>query len=408
MKRILFVAANALPVNGPEAIVNAKLLKVLADHGYIIDLISKDGKNRYFSESMDCFFSEKLNSIHIINVDNQVNFKTILGHLKVLLKTGYVYKGAHWAYYAIKCAEKLIKQHKYDFILSRNPSSEIVGLYISQKYNISWIANWNDPYPEKRMPTPYGGGKDAKLTMFEQKLLDNVSEKVNLHTFSSSRQRDYMLQYMKGVDLKRTMVIPHICLEGISKIQKTANNNGILKIVYSGNVAAPRNPLPFLQGVRKFIDAGNEMAKVEISFIGKQTADFADQIRSLNLESWVKVILPMAYLDNLNFIATQDVALIIEAPSDNSVYLPTKVGDYMQCERDIWAVSPVVGTLNDMYRKKDIKYFSDCINSESIASELSVIYNCFIQNNYVYDSSSKIIHEYLPETIMTQYKTILQ
>lgn len=406
MGKILFIAANALPVNGPEAIVNAKLLKILADAGYQIDVISKDGRNKYFSSTMDSFFSEKLSSVTVINTDNRFNIKTVIGHLKVLLKTGYVYKGAHWAYYAIRCAEKLIICNKYDFILTRNPSSEIAGLYLSKKYNIRWIANWNDPYPEKRMPEPYGGGKDAKLSCFEQKLLDNVSTGAILHTFSSERQRDYMLQYMRGVNLDRAIYIPHVCLSGIFERLPEVRENK-LSIVHSGNVASPRDPIPFLMGVKKF-SKGNPKAKLIVRFVGRQTDDFQQHISDMGLENWVEVISPMPYLDNLSFVASQDIALIIEAPSDNSIYLPTKVGDYMQCGKDIFAVSPSVGTLNDLYQEGNVKYFADCCDSDMIADEIGKIYEIYLSSGCRYNSSARIIEDYSEETILDKYSKILK
>lgn len=109
-------------------------------------------------------FTSKLSSLKIFYLSNVVNRQTIWGHIRVLLKTGYVYKGAHWAYYAITYSEKLIKANHYDWIMSRSPSSELAALYLSKKFGIKWIANWNDPYPEKRMPKPYGGGPVAKLS----------------------------------------------------------------------------------------------------------------------------------------------------------------------------------------------------------------------------------------------------
>lgn len=40
-KHILMIAPASIPVTGAEAICNVKLLKVLSENGYKIDLISK-------------------------------------------------------------------------------------------------------------------------------------------------------------------------------------------------------------------------------------------------------------------------------------------------------------------------------------------------------------------------------
>lgn len=404
MKKILFIASNAIPVNGPEAIVNAKLLKELSVH-YTIDVISKDGRNKYFAESFDVIFTENLNSLNIIASDNKINIGSVIDHFKVLFKTGYVYKGAHWAYYAIKFAEKLISQNNYDFIMSRNPPSELAGYFLSKKYNIPLIANWNDPYPEKRMPAPYGKGENASLSYFEQKLLNNISKHAYYHTFSSERQMKYMLKYMNGACKDRSITIPHICIDGIFT-PIDYKNDGCLNIVHSGNVSYPRDPYNFLMGVKKFI-YDNKNAKIKIHFIGKQNDNFETTINELELSNWVVVTPPMSYINNLEYISKYNVALLIEAESEESVYLPTKVGDYMQCKKDIWSISPKVGTLNDMHKEGKIKYFSDCSSPQAIKETLGDIYNNFIEFGYNYNSENSIVDEYSSTYVIKQYNKIL-
>lgn len=404
MKRILFLAPYSIPINNPEAICNAKLLKVLSDAGYLIDVISKNNLLAYAPNSDDQLFTNKLSSIKTFFLSNKISIRTIVDHLRVLLKTGYVYKGAHWAIYAINYAEKLIQENKYDWIMSRSPASELAALYLSQKYSIKWIANWNDPYPEKRMPEPYASGILAKLTYWERKLLEQVSEKAYLHTFASERLRDYMLQYMKNVPLEKTMVIPHICIKDLFVPQSKERSNKLI-LIHSGNVSAPRNPVPFFEGLRFFLQSNRE-AEILVYFIGKESNDFQNHISEFDLEDYVKVVPPLNYLDNLIFIEQADITLLIEAPSQNSIFLPTKVGDYMQASKEIFAISPLVGTLNDLYREGFIEYFADCTDSLAISKELSKIYSnrdLYIKENRRRD----IIENFTSNRILEIYTKIL-
>ena len=403
-KRILFIAPNSLPINGPEAIVNAKLIKVLSNN-YDIDVISKNTSNRYIAATLDEIFVQNVKNLKIITVDNSVTIRSIIDHFLSFLKTGYVYKGIHWSYYAIKHAEKLIKQNRYDYILSRNPPSEVVGLYLAKKYNIPWIANWNDPYPEIRMPEPYGGGSDAKISNNQRKLLDNICKYTAYQSFNSIRARDYMLQYMQ-YDLKKTIVIPHVCIEGLVELPNDKPSKKI-KFVHSGNVAAPRNPYPFLYSVKTFL-LYHPKAEIEFNFIGKQTTEFAKQVSKLDLSAHVKVHASLGYFENLQFISSQDIGVIIEAQSSNSVFLPTKVGDYMQCGKDILAISPQIGVLRDLYEKKAIRYFADCTNTQNIAEELEKIYKLYCSKNERYCSKTKIYHEFSEQHIRELYKKILK
>lgn len=404
-KRILFIAPSSFPINGPEAITNAKLIKLLTFAGYVVDVISRDSPNRYFDASLDSRFTERVHSRKCLIVDNFVSFNSVLEHLKVFFKTGYVYKGAHWAYAAIKYAETLIARQQYDYILSRNPPSEIVGLYLAKKYKIKWIANWNDPYPEKRMPIPYGGGQNAALSYLEEQLLNEVSKYAYLHTFPTVRERDYMMKYI-NISLDRTEIIPHVCLRDSFHVEKGRIPNGKLLLVHSGNVSSPRNPVPFLEGLKAFVDKRND-ASLEVRFIGKQSKDFCDIIEVLKLKDYVKIVPAMPYLGNLSFISHHHLALIIEAPSVNSVFLPTKVGDYMQCNKKIFAVSPVVGVLNDLYQDGKIDYYSDCVSSESVFLEIQKIYSDYELGFFDTTNKDLIISEYSPETILETYNRIL-
>lgn len=402
-KRILFLAPYSIPTNNPEAICNAKLLEVLSNAGYIIDVVSKNNLSAYVPNMSELRFTSKLSSLKIFYLSNVVNRQTIWGHIRVLLKTGYVYKGAHWAYYAITYSEKLIKANHYDWIMSRSPSSELAALYLSKKFGIKWIANWNDPYPEKRMPKPYGGGPVAKLSFFERHLLKEVTRCATWHTFPSERQRCYMEQYMLG--MKNVKIIPHVCLPDVVSLDDTVNEDRALRIVHSGNVSYPRDPKTFIEGVKIFI-LKNPKASIEIFFIGKQDSDFIRLVQKKKLTGVIKMVQPMNYMDNLVFISKNDVALLIEAPVEEGIFLPTKVGDYMQCGKEIFAVSPHVGQMHDLFNEKKIEYYADCTDAQEIASQLEKIY--MKKDEYLKRKCKKeIIKEYLAESILDAYNQIL-
>ena len=399
------MAPMCIPINGAEAICNAKLVKALNDNGYIIDVISRDIDFGNVVSSFDEQFVKSINTLNIIPATRTLNFKAIRDHLLIFFKTGYVYKGAHWAYHAICSAENLIKHNKYDYILTRHMPSEIVGLYISKKYGLKWIANWNDPFPAKRYPQPYGYGPKAKLPRNTEKLLRNICLNADLHTFPCERLRDYMLQYMYGVKKDKTRIIPHICLEDLFERSLRIKSDKLL-LVHSGNVSHPRNPETFLKGVKMFIEQIGQKRDIEIFFVGKQDADFKEKIIKYKLESIVTLVGQKTYIDNLKFISSCDVAIIIEAICEEGIYLPTKVGDYMQCGIDIFAISPKVGTLNDLYKKGAVKFFADVENPTAICAEFNKVLE--LKNQYKNGSiHSKIYPEYSSEKILSIYNDIL-
>ena len=58
--------------------------------------------------------------------------------------------------------------------------------------------------------------------------------------------------------------------------------------------------------------------------------------------------------------------------------MPTKITDYQQCGKPIWAISPAIGVLNDLYYSDDIEYFSEVTSAISVRDTFEKIYSEFV------------------------------
>ena len=125
-KKILLIAPSSFPVNGAEAIVNIKLLKVLSEAGYEIDLVSKRRKKGNYPSDNLSSYGVKLKSLNIVEVDNSITLASIFGTLMCLISFGIFYPGCHWAYFAKKIVKKLCKENKYEYILTKDTPSFII------------------------------------------------------------------------------------------------------------------------------------------------------------------------------------------------------------------------------------------------------------------------------------------
>jgi len=406
-KRILFIAPSSYPIFGAEANVNAKVIKVLSDAGYMVDVISRiqKGMEKAYPLSKDDFFFGK-SSINLIPLNTGKNLKTILNHLISFLKFGYIYKGIDWAYFAAIRCEELIKQHHYDYILTKNEPSEVVGLYLSKKYNIKWIPTWNDPYIWNKYPKPYGRGWNAGISFFRKRLINNICKQASSHIFPSEQLKQYMLRYMTGMKEETCVVIPHLLLQNTHKFQPKEKAD-VLKIIHAGELGKERNPETFLQGMEYFI---RQMpgAKIEVIFLGtyvRQRIDYFHQlIEEKNLSPYIKVLNPVSYTESLDVVCQHDVCLIIEASCEEGVFLPSKVVDYLQCERKIFSVSPSKGVLKDLYTKGLIDYFADVNNPEEIANAFLFMYNDFVNNTAL---KEKDISFFTEECVLKSYEELL-
>lgn len=293
-KHILVIAPASIPITGAEAICNVKLLRVLSENGYKIDLISKKMKYTHYPETNFTELGLNLNSVNTIEVDNKMSLKVIWQHLCCLFIFGTVFKGAHWAYCVLKVAKELCKKNQYDAIITKNSPSELLGYYFKKKNGIKWLATWNDPYPTKKYPKPYGNGINTKLFILERPLLKKM-EKADYHIFPNQRIRDYMSNYI-NIPAEKTRIIPHVVIPR-EHIDIPHEN---LKIVHLGNVLPPRDATPFLKALKEFIK-NKQDAKIEIAFIGQIPQSIKDYIKTTHLEKYVKVSPPVKYEESQKF-----------------------------------------------------------------------------------------------------------
>lgn len=397
-KRILFIAPESFPINGAEAIVNIKQLEVLSKAGCIIDVVSKKRKWTDYPIMKLSDTDIHLNSLHVLEVDNRLNWRTIRLHLLTFVAFGIVYKGAHWAWPALQVCKRLIKENRYDCVMTKSFPSELVGYWIKKHGHIKWIATWNDPYPVAKYPEPYGGGPEAKIFFGARKLIPMMEKYPDYHLFPSDRLKNYMLRYL-NIPIEKTRIIPHVVLE-----KKNVNKagNGQLSILHSGNLNYPRDPQPFLEALSFFIKK-NPDANVKVYFQGVLPNNLITSVEKLGLKNYVEILPAVSYKESMLALSKYQVVLIIEAPCEEGIFLPTKVSDYMQEGKTIFAVSPKVGVLHDLYKSQHIGYFASCCKDD-IQNTISVLYKDFQENNM---KETKIPMSYFPKAIEGVFSSII-
>lgn len=392
-KRILFIAPESFPVNGAEAIVNIKQLEILSEAGCIIDVVSKKRKWTDYPLMELSDTNIHLNSLHVLEVDNRLNWSTIKLHILTWLTFGVVYKGAHWAWLALQTCKKLLRENQYDCVMTKSFPSELVGYWIKKHKNIKWVATWNDPFPVEKYPVPYGNGSEAKIFWGAKRLIPIMEQYPDMHLFPSDRLRDYMLRYL-DIPATKMKIVPHVVLENATPIASKPHKG--LSILHSGNLNYPRDPKPFLIAFSLFLKQ-NPQADVKVYFQGVLPANFSSLVQELELEKNVGVLPSVSYQESMRMLAEYDVALIIEAPCKEGIFLPTKVSDYMQEHKIIWAISPLEGVLHDLYKNGYVGYFSNCKNKEDIAEELNKLFLDFLSKKL---KVSKIPESYLSSSLI--------
>lgn len=391
------IAPSSYPVNGAEAIVNIKLLQALSETGqFSIDLISRRWKwEHYPSDTLESF-GVSLNSHDIIEVDNVINLKTVFQNIHTFMKFGVIYKGYHWACPTWKTVRRKLKYNQYDYVLTKDVPSLLIGYHLKKYYGLKWVATWNDPCPRVMYPEPYGKGLGAKLTIMQRRII-NMMKQADIHIFPNIRICNYMNKYL-CVDKEKCVIIPHVIIPTKKRVEHLFSDK--LRLIHSGFLGNPRNPETFLRALRLFLNSRPE-AKISFTIMGHSDAVVKSLIAELKLEQYIFFISPKEYKESLQTLLSYDIAVIIEADCEEGIYLPTKVSDFMQMSIPIFAISPSIGILNDLYKMKQIPYFADVKDINAIAKQIELVYEDFICKKISY--SDTYIKEMRPDYVVKQY-----
>jgi glycosyltransferase involved in cell wall biosynthesis len=409
--RTLMFAPAFAPFANPEAIVNSKLALAMLNEGWETDVIS-----RKLADISDYDYGTAWNEPWIplkehtyeISYDLGNRVRRVTEWLLSSIRIGHPIEGCRWATHALDLAFRLHKQNHYDIILSRSlpDFGHLPALAFSKKTGLPWIANWNDAFGDKN-PPPVGKGANANLGLFHGRFLKEVAKKTSWVTFPSERMRRHICKYLGNGTSEKSSTIPHVALKSFKKPRREKKDS--FTVCYAGNLYPGRNPESFFCGVIDFLKANRLPTKFKLFMVGLENLELRRLVESFGLESYAEFKGPLSYMDTLNCCDDCDVLLVIEAPYEEGIYLPSKFVDYVQTGRPILAVSPPNGTLRDIISMHGGGVAADCKSSEEICNALNELYFHWEQNTLdnVY-GSDRLYHLFSAETIINSYEGILK
>lgn len=413
MKRILYIAPHSFPIKSSESICNSKVAYTLAKGGYCVDVYTCVETSTYPDDKYIDDFLRNSSNLNIYYVKGRMITKslsffnlilTIFHYLILYLKTGYYYNGLDYSYQIIKKVKDIIakKGKTYDVMITRGYHTDYAGLYIHKKYGIPWIANWNDPYPTRRFPAPYGFGYDAPLSHSFQKLYDTIQTNINVHTFPCVRLRNYMLKCFTHINESNTCVIHHMALSDINvPVLPKADS---FCLVHTGWVKSPRNPRPFLEALSNVVKKTSQ--RIQCIFVGGYDSNIEKIVNDLKLNTVVKFMPSTTYSESLKYLVQAHLSVIIEAECEEGIYLPTKFVDSLQCKTPVFCISPKVGTLHDFTKKYKIGYCCDNSDINSIETELWKALHDY-ETNSLPKVSKYDTPEFFETYILEQYNALI-
>jgi glycosyltransferase involved in cell wall biosynthesis len=222
-------------------------------------------------------------------------------------------------------------------------TDHLIGLELKRRLDVPWVAHFSDPWVDN----PFR--REDSLTRWLNLSLENrVLEVADRVIFTSEETLELVMSKYDSSLRRKARVLAH-SYDADQFPPRLNGKDGQLMIRYLGDLYPPRSPEPLFRAVAKMCNEPPlSDCNVRFEIIG-QTYDFnldAMGLRALP-EGIISLKPSVKYLDSLALMANSDGLLVIDAPADISVFLPSKLIDYVGAGRPILGITPP-GTAADL------------------------------------------------------------
>ena len=214
-------------------------------------------------------------------------------------------------------------------------SDHLLAMKLKEKHGIPWVAHFSDPWSDN----PFK--KHHIISKFvNRKLEERVVRAADEVIFTSEETKKLVMS--KYPDLSKGVVLGHSYDDTLYPKESPSRSDGKTVIKHIGSLYGYRSPKPLFKALRSlYLQAPDLLDNVCFEFIGyvaprmKSNAD----LKALP-EGLVRFTGGVDYPQSLQEMSSSDALLIIDAPAKESVFLPSKLIDYVGAKRPIMAITP--------------------------------------------------------------------
>ncbi len=251
-------------------------------------------------------------------------------------------------------------------------STHIAGLKLKQEFpHIKWLAHFSDPWVDNIF-----NNYNAWTKWINQYYQDRVLKGGDQLIFTSQETIDLMTMYYPEEVGAKSICLPHIFNQDLH-IQKSYHANEKIIFRHIGNFYGNRQPDSLLKALHLL--SAKEMSQIRIEFIGSSVESIKEIINVYNLKDSIFLYPPVNYITSLELMNTADILLIIDAPTEKSPFLPSKLIDYIGANKPIFGITPS-GTSQQLIDEMGF-LVADPQNILDIATKLRQIIKDFSKNN---------------------------
>ena len=255
-----------------------------------------------------------------------------------------------WIKRASERARHFIRHHRADVLVSfAQPwSDHRIGLAIAEwQPALPWVAHFSDPWVDSL----YEADQPAEVQQQDRAIEARVIERASAVVFTNQYAADLVMAKYPAALGQKAHVVPHTMDTELLANAGLARPNGTgarpLRLSHVGNLFAGRRRANALFEALATLNVRRPLAgRLELILLGEGSGlyEARGKVFELSLEPIVTFRQRVPHLESLAAMAASDVLVLIDAPSETNVFMPSKVVDYLMADRPILALTPKAGS----------------------------------------------------------------
>lgn len=212
-------------------------------------------------------------------------------------------------------------------------SDHLLGLRLRQRLQLPWVAHFSDPWSDNSFSRRF-----FLANYVNRRYEAEVIREADRVIFTSSETLDLVMQKYPAAWRSKARVLPHSYEPDLYPLV-LKRRDGPLVFRYLGDFYGARSPLPLFQAladIHRGFPALLDNLRIELIGYVPKRMFYNSAFRSLPV-GIVKILSTVSYSQSLTLMSEADLLLVIDAPAEISVFLPSKLVDY------IGAGVPVLG-----------------------------------------------------------------
>jgi glycosyltransferase involved in cell wall biosynthesis len=342
MKQLLAVSWEMPPMYGPRASQVAATLGALPAYGWtpsVICLAPRRG-GPHWPDADPAVDPAGVTVVRVASPEESLAWRAIARVAPIVRQ--FPDDKRLWVGRAVAAARRQIAQHRFLGLMTfAQPwSDHLVGLRVQRAARLPWVAHFSDPWVD----SPYFSGS-AWSRRAAREMERSVVERADAVVFVTAETADLVMRKYPAAWRRKVAVVPHGFVATDIPAGDRLHTAGPLRIVYTGRFyRGARTPLALFRALALLQRNAPLAGQLEVLLMGPTVGEFQRDAAELGVEPLVRFQPRRARPEAARAAAQADVLLVIDAPSaGTSVFLPSKLIDYLAFRKPILGLTPAEG-----------------------------------------------------------------